>query len=177
MPPKFPNSSNTPDPRQATSIVPKVEYLSPKVSPEFVVAVAALLDKFGSLRHLTDKYSLTTFKVVSMPILQTLDREISANQDILEEGCAFLELVDQLSMFYTEPSERSYIQQAYDKMMGSRTPPANYSSAKSLKPEVMVEYFIQNTSDQDVFFQSNPFVFGLYLYVLFWTMTQFKAET
>lgn len=160
----------------AVTTPPQPKGFAPLVSSELVVAVAALFDKFPSLKQLTVKYSLTPFKVVSAPLLQTLDREISSNPDILEEGCSFLEIVNQMSVFYTETTGKSYLDEVFERMLSLRTPPSGYKSEMSLAPEVMSEYFLQNDAKQTQFFDSNPYVFGLYLFVLFWTMTQFKEE-
>ena len=144
----------------------------PRVSQELPVVISSLLVKFPHLKQITDKYSLTPFKILSVPMLETLDREIMAYPDIVNEGCSFLEIVDQVSIFYTEPSSQTYLDEVLRRLFSHRISREGYDGDSSLVPSVMSEYFMTGSTEH--FLKDNPFIFGLYLFVLFHSITQFS---
>ncbi|MDD2819512.1 MAG: hypothetical protein PHN51_12050 [Candidatus Nanopelagicales bacterium] len=177
MMPTFPTSSSKPGYRDAgpISTVETISSQRPAFDPAFVLAVHELLDKFPALMTLRDKYRISLFKCLTAPMVEALDRESTGMLDYVEESCSFLELVELLSVFYSTNGD-SYLDTLMETLVKIRVPP-NYDPKTSLIPETMAEYFVANQHSQKIFLAANPHIFGLYVYVFFWTLTKYKAGT
>jgi hypothetical protein len=145
-------------------------------SPDILVTVSEMMDMFPHLEGQTRKHSLNLFTVLSLPMIQSLDRELTSSQDLLSEGVQFLELVTQLSVFYTTPSAVSYVDEVVDRLCGIRHTGVKSTDCMSLSSEAMEEYFVSSQENLRATLKANPFLLGLYLYVLVKSIVRYKVK-
>lgn len=125
------------------------------------------LPRFVILRDLLLKYRLTPFKTLSVSTLMAMNHQESVNEGFIDEGCTFLELADQLSVFYSSGDGRTYVQEMTERLVAARLRPGEEEAGNmSLASRTMAEYFVSSDREFRTLLEWNPHLLGMYLYVL-----------
>lgn len=146
-----------------------------RIDPDMLVALEGLLDTFPELCQLRKKYTMSLFTVLSAPMIVQLDRVVGANQSILYEAVEFMELVDQLSWFYNNGSTYPYLNKVVDRICATRI--LNNKDTPTISQSTMDEFFMENEDNLRKTLEANPFLLGIYLFVMVCKMVRYEPKS
>lgn len=141
-----------------------------KFDEKLLVALSGLLDTFPDLTSVCANYNLSLFTVLSAPMIENLDRLVGSNQSLLYEGVEFCELVEQLSLFYSD-ADVSYVDLVVERIIRMRI--VNTENMAIIAGSTMDEYFMGDADKLKQTLKANPFLLGVYLFVMVKKMVRY----
>lgn len=136
----------------------------PTIEESFAHAlIEHVRQKYESLRAMTLRHDLTLFNMMTPANISKIDSEISANTQILNEACSFMQMADIMSFFY---SDVHFSDLVTEYIVKSRVVQTN--SAAPMQ-STLSEYFMSQTARQ--FLEINPHYVGIYMFVFVQSMT------